>query len=72
MYVKPVNKTKSHGKRVKRAAERIVLFCEKAHHQLNFKEKLMALFLLPILIEQSTDPGAEGSFSVLEINFILC
>lgn len=35
------------------------------------KKKLMDLFLLPILIEQSADPEAEGSFSALEINFIL-
>lgn len=31
----------------------------------------MDLFLLPIWIEQSADPEAEGSFSELEINFIL-
>lgn len=31
----------------------------------------MDLFLLPIWIEQSTDPEAEGSFSESEINFIL-
>lgn len=44
--------------------------CEKARHWLNFKEKLMDLFFLTILIEQSTDPGVEASFSVLKINFI--
>lgn len=60
LYVKPVNKTQSHGKSVDRAAERNVLFCEKARHWRNFKEKLMDLFLSPILIEQSADPGAVG------------
>lgn len=59
LYIKPINETKSHGKRVKRAVERSVLFCEKARHWLNFKEKLMDLFLLTIFIEQSTEPGAK-------------
>lgn len=58
--VKPVNKTRSHGKSVKRAAEKNICFCEKARHWLNFKEKLMDLFLLPILIEQSAAPGQKG------------
>lgn len=44
---------------------------KKARPWLDFKEKLMDLFLLPILIEQSADSEAEGSFSELEINFIL-
>lgn len=34
-------------------------FVEKARHWLNFKEKLMDLFLLTIFIEQSTEPGAK-------------
>lgn len=44
---------------------------KKARPWLDFKEKLMDLFLLPTLIEQSADSEAEGSFSELEINFIL-
>ena len=71
-YVKPVNETKGPGKRLKRAAERNAVFCGKARQCLNFKEKLMDLILLTILIEQSADPGVEGSFSGSEINVSLC
>lgn len=64
---------RSWGEREKRAAERNVLFCEKATHCLNLKEKLMDLFLLPILIEQrSADPGARRVLSVWKQISALC
>lgn len=55
---------------MRRATERNLLFCEKARHRLNLKEKLMDLFLLTVLTEQSADLRAEGSFCGLEVSFI--
>lgn len=70
LHVKPVNETKSPGERVRRAAERSPLLCEKARHWLNLKEKLRDLFPVTVLTEQSADPQAEGSCSGLEVSCI--
>lgn len=63
LHAKPINKTRSHGKRVRRAVEKTASFWGRARHWLNLKEKLMDPFLLPLLLEQSHAPGAKKAFS---------
>lgn len=48
LHVKPVNKARSHGKRVQRAAEEGARFCEEAHHWLDLRKADGSLLLAHI------------------------
>lgn len=58
LYVKPVNKAKSHGKRVEEQQQGTSSFVKACHRLL--REKLMDLFSCPIVLEQSNDSMGRG------------